>query len=125
MIRVLRLGEWQGDICIHEENSMQDEPMKIVSYWPIGIRAYIFYRDYGEHMKNVPVRYSGSMGIYEIYPPGNERPLKVQLTRGAYTKPIHIEKVPYPCPKVRKGTKTRYLHGEWWKYLQTRGWLQI
>lgn len=36
-----------------------------------------------------------------------------------------VEEEPIPCPKVRKGTETRWsgVNGQWEKYLASRGWV--
>lgn len=35
----------------------------------------------------------------------------------------HIEELDVPCPKVRKGTATRWYRGAWQKYSKREGWI--
>jgi hypothetical protein len=125
MSQVMRLGEWDGQLCVYDEDTLNSEPIKLKRWWPIGLRAYDFYRNYGEHLKNAPVRYGGANGVYEIMTEMGARPLKIQLIDGGATRPVHFEKVPYQCPKVKKGMQTRYYDGQWWKYLKSKGWTRI
>lgn len=125
MSLVQRLGEWKGELCVYDEDTHYGEPTKFLRWWPTGIRAFDFYRNYGEDLRNAPVRHSGAHGVYEVMTKQGSQPLRIQLARGGATVPIHFEKVPYPCPRVKIGTKTRYYDGKWWKLLKTRGWVQI
>lgn len=124
--KAMRLGEWNGEICIVDEWTMDEKPTRVIAYWPTGIRAFNFYRNWGEDLKGAPARYTGRNGIYELMPPGrNEKPIQIQLVRGGQTYAIHTDNVPYPCPKVKKGMQTRYFQGDWWKYLKSKGWTRI
>jgi len=120
-IRPKYLGEYKGELCVIDEDSLSSEPKMLVLYWPTGIRAADFQASYGSDMMGRQVRSGRFGGSYII----DGTRLQVNLTDGGQTRPIHSKKVPIPAPKVRKGVEVRYYDGRWEKYLKTKGWVSI
>ncbi len=116
------LGEWKGELCVVEEDTLMRDPVLMVLYWPTGIRVSDFKQSYGEELIGRSVRYTGTGGLYSIE--GASR-LQVRLVHGGQTTPVHVEKHKIPPPKVRAGMEIRYDDGGWQKYLKTKGWVKI
>jgi hypothetical protein len=38
---------------------------------------------------------------------------------------LHSETIDVPCPKVPKGTETRWDNGHWQKWTKSKGWITI
>lgn len=114
------LGEWDGQLCVVSEDTHSSEPILYRRYWPVGIRAYDFKRNYGEELMGHRVYPTGpsSHGIYGIE--GSR--FQVQLINGGQTRPVHFVKEPIKPPKVKAGAEVRYRDGRWQKYLKSRGW---
>jgi hypothetical protein len=98
---------------------MSDEPEVITSWYPTGIPA----RDYPDYLG----QRLECLGSGQYRPEGPRvngfRPQFVfALLKGGDTLPEFTEREPLPCPKVRKGTETRYCQGRWEKLLR-KGWV--
>lgn len=108
-----------GWLTIREEDSWTDEPVKVITWWPIcqDSRASLESME----LLNKECTYEGG-GVYSIrLAPYQYR--RASLPQGGSTLPIAVERVPIPPPKVRKGIEIRYRNGSWMKYLKTEGWV--
>lgn len=114
------LGEWDGQLCVVSEDTLSSAPVLIRKYWPVGIKAYDFKRNYGSDLMGRRVYPTGpsSHGIYGI----EGVRFQVQLINGGQTIPVHFVKEPIKPPKVKAGIEVRYVEGRWQKYLKSRGW---
>lgn len=114
------LGEWDGQLCVVSEDTLSSAPVLIRKYWPVGIKAYDFKRNYGSDLMGRRVYPTGpsSHGIYGI----EGVRFQVQLINGGQTRPVHFVKEPIKPPKVKAGIEVRYVEGRWQKYLKSRGW---
>ena len=121
IIRPKYLGDYKGELCVIDEDSLSDEPKMLVLYWPTGIRTADFLASYGSDMIGRQVRSGRFAGSYII----DGTRLQINLTEGGQTRPIHNKIIPIPAPKVRKGIEVRYYNGRWQKYLKTKGWVTI
>lgn len=113
----------EGWLCIRHEDISYSNPEKVALYWPIQqcqekqaievfetlpLPAYSVHRDTAE---------------YEVKIPGIGFVRKFNLKDGPSTKSLWCDISPIPCPKVRKGTETRWNGSKqrWEKLLKT-GW---
>jgi len=95
----------------------------VLSHYPTGLRWSAVRSDWSiEPGRAVePDRFYGA-GRY-LLDCRPYRPVAVDLIDGGKTLPVKTDRQPIPCPKVRKGTETRYLMGHWQKYTKTKGWV--
>jgi hypothetical protein len=100
-------------LFVVSRHSLNDEPILVVAWYPIGIPS----RDYPEVVGAEALR----AGTGEYMPDLRGWGLRFRLAEGGQTLPEHFEKEPIPCPKTRKGIDTRYHYGQWEKYLKSRG----
>lgn len=115
----MRTDYKDGWLAIREEDNWTDEPVKVITWWPI-------YQDSLASLNSMELldkecTYEGS-GVYNIrIAPYQYR--RAALSQGGSTLPIATERVAIPAPKVRKGVQIRYRHGSWMKYLKSEGWV--
>lgn len=111
-----------GWLCVRYCDCYSDIPEMTVLYWPI---EHGRLRDYQEVFPelNTDTELHGDRGSYTFYRGmGHYSPI-LTLQNGGSTKPVKTEKIPIPCPKVRKGIDTRFYRGQWQKYLKSEGWV--
>jgi hypothetical protein len=107
-------------LYIVDEMPLFDEPKMIVSWWPLGMKAYQFKRDYGAEFIGqamIPDSNCGS-GRYT----GDRDNLVYQLVNGGETRATYSETVDIPVPKTSKEVLWR--NGRWEKRL-AKGWVPI
>ena len=94
------------------------EPTRQTCFWRV---VEICRSPYAIGLEGLPkdgdqVRLSGDMW---------QSPMGSRCTlRSAKGEAERFTREPYPCPKVRKGTETRYQDGEWQK-LTRKGWVTL
>ncbi len=115
----------EGWLYIVDAQAQFSEPVRSVLFYPTGLRAYDWTEGRGLPLP-APVTPVGTYGGLYEYRPGLGSQgfgLQIRLSEGGNTLPAFGENEPIPCPKVKKGTETRYRHGEWQKYLRSAGWV--
>lgn len=124
------LVEYEGTFCVLSESTDYDDPMRTRVWYPTSDRVVSYTREYiGAHV----VTAMGSDSVYRIERyadgsfcrvPGNG--LCFRLVNGGKTMPVHGEREPVPCPRVRKGIETRWYRGGWEKYIKSQGgWIPL
>ena len=109
-----KIGYAAGFLCIVSEYR-QDKPEIQRCYYPIGP---VNRADWEDLLGREVSRYCDTYVI-----PGLSG-LSFRLVDGGATKPVLVETIPIPCPKVRRGIETRYTWGNGWeKYSQAKGWI--
>jgi len=111
------LVDHDGDLCVLYRYTLTDTPELARSFYPIGCKTRHFVSNYGDGKIGQTLRTLGD-GIYQ-----DNDGLKYRLVECGRTKPIAFDRVPVPCPKVRKGIETRWHNGQWEKYLKSQGWI--
>lgn len=118
-----------GRLLIRDACPMQDQPELVVHYWPtrFGCRDLQFpsWIWEGEPKMDDPadVQVARNGSGYDLKFPGFS--VWVDSGLNGQTKAVRVDRIPFPCPKVRAGLQTRYYLGQWQKYLKTRGWVSI
>jgi hypothetical protein len=116
-----RLVNFNGRLFIRWDDISSDEPVLVRLFYPIGLRTSDrfevseFPADGFEAHKDGPGTYSVRI-LPHVYS-------RWALINGGQTVPEYNERLPIPCPKVRKGIETRWRNGEWVKLLKT-GWMR-
>jgi hypothetical protein len=122
-----------GWLCVVAEYVGYDKPQLERTWYPaFECTSYDAMKVRGAPCE--PCKMSGS-GIYYATVPGGEmhvglsEPIKlpdyemrVTLKDCGKTMPIHMENVPIPCPKVRKGVQTKWQY-PCWRKLTAKGWV--
>ncbi len=115
------LAKKDGYLCVVSEDTFSDEPTLYRNYFPC---FRIGEREFKENYSGKCQIYASSFpGRYVIFFDGGIRQ-EICLCELGQTKSICNEQEPVPCPKVRKGIKTRWHLGCWEKLLQTNGWVR-
>ena len=109
---------YEGYLCLKSVDVMYSKPAMLTVYYPflqiprndiahlIGAKAY-------------PVGGQGSY-CYKSVDSVDARWFRLQNL--GQTKPLHTREEPIPCPRVRKGIKTRWESWHWQKLLK-QGWV--
>ena len=105
-----------GYIYIVGELDMSDRPEKSLYWWPTGLKAYDYKRDYGEDRIGQKM-YPGNLGNGKYI---GEDGLIYNLTNGGQTIAAYTELVSIPAPKTK--LETHWSNGRWMK-LTARGWV--
>jgi hypothetical protein len=109
--------DWRdGWLCIRHTDAHYLEPKETTLWWPVEPAR----QDEVAHLVGLEARdcRDGTFGYREA-----DRWVYLPLRHGRQTQAIHAETVDVPCPRVRKGTRTRWERGYWEKYLKTQGWV--
>ena len=108
-----RNGRWH----VGYQDTLWSEPIVVTQYWPTIRETFTGYLEDGDELSQngTTVYYSVKRGI------PYQRP---ELVIAVDSAGIDRVEEPFPCPKTRKGTKTRYLQGRWQK-LMAKGWKDI
>lgn len=117
-----RLDRHESTLCIVVRDADWGDPQMRELWYPIGPCSPSDWADLIGAEAFPEAR--ASAGVYLVYIPGfrYHPPTRFGLADGGQTRPIHGTTEPIPCPKVRKGVPTRYLHGKWEKCLKSTGW---
>ena len=111
--------DWRdGWLCVRHEDTDFTQPFKTTVWWPATKCSESFYVDLIGLETHVD-----SNGLFGVRSPSESRWIEFYLRNGGRTQPIHTDHSPLPCPKVRKGTPTRYRNGRWEKHLKSAGWV--
>lgn len=96
------------DWFVRYESFQYSEPVKVITRWKI-------IKVQGKIEEGLVAQY-GEMNIWHTYNGyGNH-------TQFLTNKEGTIEQIPIPCPKVRKGIRTRWMNERWEKELK-QGWV--
>lgn len=100
------------DILIRYADCLRSEPTEVVMWWkPTDIRRNPYrpgFPQQGDEVDGAGDWWTG---------PG------YSLRLAGNTVAVRSERHPVPCPKVRKGTETRWRDGAWEK-LMAKGWVR-
>ena len=109
-----------GKIYVVDHFPMCDEPTMIVCCYPTEIRESDYPEIIGQEAEHAgPGVYVPMAGYYDP-------PRFALINRGkTLPDPQYSELQPIPCPKVRKGIRTRYIGGRWERLLKSVGWVAI
>lgn len=115
--------DWRdGWLCARSEYRCLAEPVLIVSWYQITQCSERHARD----------GFCGELGSELDYYCGGEYRMRgarsskhYRLLEGGKTMSLAQERRSIPCPKMRKGTETRYYCGSWQKFLAREGWVAI
>ena len=92
-------------------------PVHVTTAWRVtGARRRAMYGPAPELVEGLAVTYPTGGPAWQAHEHGNYLVLETE-ERGTQTE------MPYPCPRVRRGTETRYHNGAWQKYSQRAGWI--
>ncbi len=118
------LVNYDGELCVAYSAPLQDRPVMLTNYWPVGVRVVSFERNYGSWQDGeLTPDYLGA-GEFLLRPRERWQPaLTIRLKDGGKTQPVYTLELNYDCPRVRKGTETEYRNGRWYKLLK-RGWVE-
>lgn len=111
-----------GWLCVVQVTVSMNEPIKEFTYWPVTkcspsdlaslkgtkclqIHPHVYRAKVDGTNANVP-----------------DYDWTICLADGEACKPIKFETEVIPCPKTRKGTKTRWYNGRWQKWTESKGW---
>lgn len=112
-----------GRLFVREtEPSWSDPPRLFVRYWATRFTKRDLMSWDESTMKDAAeikvLKHNHGMG-YSLKFPGCGFWSEVQCA--PTERPVRVDELPYPCPKVRAGIPTRYRNGYWEKCLRT-GW---
>lgn len=108
----------EGKLSVATRSTHYSEPVEIIVYWDVidAASAQEFQERFSRQLP-LPVTHTpGNPGFY-LYLPGQFKSLHLRTPERGEV----VEKS-YPCPKVRKGTETRYHCGRWQKATK-KGWV--
>ena len=107
---------YEGYLCLKSTDTMYGRPARLTLYYP-------FFRARESDIAHL-VGVKALCGHLGLYTPdrGAFDMRTFQLPDGGQTKPIHSVEEDIPCPKVRKGIRTRWESGYWQKLLKI-GWV--
>ena len=111
-----RLDKHGGQICVVETGNMHDKPEAVESWWPTGRPSV----DFTDDERAAAMIIKGGYG-YTFRVPGIG--YWIDCPMHGDTRPVNVEILPIPRPKVRRGIETRYRDGQWQKRLKSRGWV--
>lgn len=116
-------------LCVMSDSDIhpgETEPKLVFRFYPTGAKASTFRANAGP-VEGIQVEEERDGGRYRLTDP--EHPMwrgQIQLEHGGKTECEFLQLAPYPCPKVRKGTETRYYIGRWQKYAKReRAWVDL
>jgi hypothetical protein len=110
-------------LYVVEEYPHYDEPRTSFYFYPIGVRAADFTRNWGRDLP-LEVRSCGpDGGLYSTAFESDGRGLRFRLENAGRTTATFVEEIALPCPPVRRGVETRFHGGAWQKYLRQKGWV--
>ena len=121
-----KFSDINGTLCVQLSSMDSFDPVINRSHYPTELNTKDFMRNFSiESLDQLEITYQESYGIYQFCIKDSlcGPKWKVQLINGEKTRLIKFEKIPIPCPKVRKGINTRYNgnKGYWEKELKP-GW---
>lgn len=106
-------------LCVRYEWPMSNEPTLVTIHWSV---QRLVSTGYGQAPKEGDSLQSINSGIWAASDATNLRATG-QVVIDPKVQAVHYEKTIIKCPKVRKGTETRYRDGAWEK-LMKRGWVR-
>ena len=107
-----RHGTWH----VGYQDTYWSDPISVTQYWPAIRGQFLGYLEEGDPLEGGHLTFfTVARGI------PYQRP---ELTIAGDVQAIDRTEEPFPCPKTRKGTQTRYLQGRWQK-LMAKGWKDI
>lgn len=122
-----KIANYNGIICVVHENTMHDEPKRILNYFPTEIKTYQFLRNFDiENCDQVQITRQDSYGIYEFCIKTDSLSriyYKLQLKEGEKTHSISALVEDIPKPKVKSGIPVEWINGQWKKNLKNKGWV--
>ena len=104
-----------GWFCIQDDWPMQNEPIKVIQYWPLRRGQRFHFEELIGITDIIYNRYAHSYSIRT----GDYRWEKFYLPDGGKTVSLKVEEEEIPPPKTR--VKTRYYFGRWERYLKNKG----
>ena len=116
------LVDRDGKLYVSLRVEAHDKPETLTFYYPTGLRRHLWDRDFALPLP-LPLTHDpySTSGEYNYWQSDGRCLVRVLLQDGRETKPAFNEIEPLPCPKVRKGTETRWEHRRWEKLLKN-GW---
>lgn len=113
-----------GQLVLRTTYTCYSVPVMDILFYPLDARIRF---DDAVGLFGKAVDRSSSGGYYlrsNDYPMASLDARQIHLKSGGSTLPVASIKKPIPCPKVRKGTETRW-SGYYWQKLLKKGWVSI
>jgi len=111
---ILRECEDDGYLYIVDVEIDLCNPERIFTWWPLGLKAAAFKRDYGEGKIGQTMHSGGLTAVYI-----DQDGLTYRLVHDGLTTPTYVERQTIPRPSTK--AETRWYRGRWQKFLKSAG----